>query len=79
MSASSSLGRTMSSPSTRIAVVASLLLLGYWLSTTFELPRLNLYYLLVGVVGLWAVALAAAILPARRAARVSPAVATRTV
>lgn len=55
------------------------LLLGYWLSTTFELPRLKLYYLLVGVVGLWGVALVAAILPARRAAQVSPAVATRTV
>ena len=55
------------------------LLLGYWLSTAFELPRLKLYYLLAGVVGLWAVGLAAALLPARRASLVSPAVATRTV
>jgi putative ABC transport system permease protein len=55
------------------------LLLGYWLSTVFELPRLKLYYLLVGVVVLWAVGLTAALVPARRASLVSPAVATRTV
>jgi putative ABC transport system permease protein len=55
------------------------LLLGYWLSTTFELPRLELYYLVGGVLGLWAVGLVAALVPARRAALVSPAVATRTV
>ncbi len=55
------------------------LLLGYWLSTTFELPRLKLYYLVLGVVGLWIVSLAAALRPARRASLVSPAIATRTV
>ncbi len=55
------------------------LLLGYWLSTTFELPRLKLYYLVVGAVVLWLVSLVAALRPARRAARVSPAIATRTV
>jgi len=55
------------------------LLLGYWLSTTFELPRLNLYYLVGGVVVLWVVSLAAALRPARRASMVSPAIATRTV
>ena len=55
------------------------LLLGYWLSTTFELPRLKLYYLLLGVVGLWIVSLVAALRPARRASLVSPAIATRTV
>jgi len=55
------------------------LVLGYWLSTTFELPRLKLYYLVFGVVGLWLVSLAAAFRPARRASMVSPAIATRTV
>ena len=55
------------------------LVLGYWLSTAFELPRLKLYYLLLGVVGLWSVSLAAAFRPARRASMVSPAIATRTV
>jgi putative ABC transport system permease protein len=55
------------------------LLLGYWLSSAFELPRLNLYYLVAGVLALWIVSLAAALWPARRASLVSPAVATRTV
>jgi putative ABC transport system permease protein len=55
------------------------LVLGYWLSTTFELPRLKLYYLLAGVVVLWSVSVAAALKPARRASMVSPAIATRTV
>jgi putative ABC transport system permease protein len=67
---------------TTVGVIAGCLLallLGYWLSTTFELPRLKLYYLVFGALGLWCVGLAAALVPARRAAGVSPAVATRTV
>jgi putative ABC transport system permease protein len=67
---------------TTVGVVAGCvlaLLLGYWLSTMFELPRLNLYYLVAGVLVLWIVSLAAALWPARRASMVSPAVATRTV
>ena len=52
--------------------------LGYWLSTQFELPRLPLWYLVGGVLALWFVGLGAAMIPARRAARVSPAGATRT-
>ncbi len=67
---------------TTVGVVAGCLLallLGYWLSTTFELPRLKLYYLVFGALGLWVVGLAATLVPARRAAAVSPAVATRTV
>jgi putative ABC transport system permease protein len=67
---------------TTVGVVAGCvlaLLLGYWLSTTFELPRLNLYYLVAGVLALWIVSLAASLWPARRASMVSPAVATRTV
>lgn len=55
------------------------LLLGYWLSTAFELPRLKLYYLVAGVAVLWVVGLVATLWPARRASMVSPAVATRTV
>ena len=67
---------------TSVGVVAGCvlaLLLGYWLSTTFQLPRLNLYYLVLGVVLLWTVSLLAALRPARRASLVSPAIATRTV
>jgi|SRR5579862_2238648 len=52
---------------------------GYWLSVQYALPRLNLYYLIGGVLLLWAVGQAAAWQPARRAAAVSPSVATRTV
>lgn len=53
--------------------------LGYWLSMQYELPRLDLYYLIGGILFLWLVAQLAAWQPARRASRVSPAVATRTV
>jgi putative ABC transport system permease protein len=49
------------------------------LSPLLQAPRLPLYYLLGGVLGLWTLGLAAAFVPARRAAAVAPAVATRTV
>ena len=55
------------------------LAVGYWLSTQFGLPRLDLYYLVGGVAGLWAVGQLAAWQPALRAAKVSPAMATRSV
>jgi putative ABC transport system permease protein len=52
---------------------------GYWLSTQYALPRLDLYYLVGGVLFLWIVGELAAWQPARRAASVPPSVATRTV
>lgn len=52
---------------------------GYWLSTQYQMPRLNLYYLVGGVLGLWAVGQLAAWQPSLRAAKVSPAMATRNV
>ena len=52
---------------------------GYWLSIAYALPRLNLYYLVGGVLLLWGIGQLAAWQPARRAAAVSPSVATRTV
>jgi putative ABC transport system permease protein len=52
---------------------------GYWLSTQYELPRLDLYYLVGGVLGLWILGQLAAWQPALRAAKVSPAMATRNV
>ncbi len=54
-------------------------LLNYYLVQNFELPRLPLWYLPVGLAGIWALGLIASFGPARRAARVAPAIATRTV
>lgn len=55
------------------------LALGSRLSVMFRIPRLPLYYLAFGVVALWLIGLGASLLPARRAASVAPAIATRTV
>ncbi len=55
------------------------LVAGYWLSLHYALPRLNLYYLLGGVLALWGIGQLAAWQPSRRAAAVPPSVATRTV
>jgi putative ABC transport system permease protein len=52
---------------------------GYWLSLQYALPRLNLYFLVGGILALWGIGQLAAWQPARRAAAVSPSVATRTV
>jgi putative ABC transport system permease protein len=52
---------------------------GYWLSIQYQYPRLDLYYLVGGVLTLWAIGQLAAWQPARRASAISPSVATRTV
>jgi len=52
---------------------------GIKLSTLYEMPQVPLYYLAGGVLLLWIVGLLAVLVPARRAASTSPAVATRTV
>lgn len=54
------------------------LAIGYWLSHEYHLPRVDLYYLVAGVAVLWTLGTLAAWQPARRAAKVSPALATRT-
>jgi putative ABC transport system permease protein len=51
----------------------------YWLEVSFELPRLDWRYLPVGIFALWVLSSLAVLEPARRAAGVSPAVATRSV
>jgi putative ABC transport system permease protein len=55
------------------------LVAGTKLSIMYEMPRLPLYYLVGGVLLLWIVGLLAVLVPARRAASISPAVATRSV
>ena len=55
------------------------LAIGYWLSLQYQLPRLDLYYLVGGVLALWIIGQLAAWQPARRASAISPSVATRTV
>ena len=53
--------------------------IGYRISVEYELPRLDLYYLVGGMLCIWLIGLFAAWQPARRASAISPAVATRTV
>lgn len=51
----------------------------HWLSREYGLPRLDLFYLIAGMVLLWLLGQIAAWHPARAAAAVPPAVATRRV
>jgi len=51
----------------------------YWLEVSFQLPRLDWRYLPAGIFALWVLSSLAVIEPARRAANVPPAVATRSV
>ncbi|HEY8266872.1 MAG TPA: FtsX-like permease family protein [Steroidobacteraceae bacterium] len=53
--------------------------IGYWISIKYELPRLDLYYLVGGALTIWLIGLVSALQPARRASAISPAVASRTV
>ena len=51
----------------------------YWLSSAYSLPKLGPGYVIGGVLCMWALGQLAVLVPARRAASVPPAVATRTV
>lgn len=53
--------------------------LNQWLMDRYELGRLPLYFLPLGGILLWLLGQAAVLAPARRAARVPPALATRSV
>lgn len=63
------------------AVAGCMLALGTadWLSVQYQLPRLDLRYLGIGVLAMAVIGQLAAWHPARRAASVAPSVATRTV
>lgn len=54
-------------------------LLNYWMVKSFEMPKLDLMFLPVGLLFVWAMGLASAFGPARRASNIPPAIATRTV
>ncbi|MFT4255800.1 MAG: FtsX-like permease family protein, partial [Pseudoxanthomonas sp.] len=49
-----------------------------WLMSKYELPRLPWFYLPIGAASLWALGQVAVFAPARRAASVPPAIATRS-
>ncbi|MGB3393409.1 MAG: FtsX-like permease family protein [Stenotrophomonas sp.] len=64
-----------------IGIVVGMLLaylLNQWLMGRYELPRLPLLYLPIGAVALWLLGQIAVFGPARRAAAIPPAVATRS-
>ncbi|MCC5067907.1 ABC transporter permease [Xanthomonas campestris] len=64
-----------------IGIVLGMLMaysINLWLMARYELPRLPLIYLPIGAVTLWALGQIAVFWPARRAAAVPPAVATRS-
>ena len=63
------------------AVIGAILtvMVAYWLEVSFELQRLDWTYLPAGIVILWVLSSLAVLEPARRAASVPPAVATRSV
>jgi putative ABC transport system permease protein len=52
---------------------------GHWLSAAYALPRLQPLYVAAGIVLLWILGQLAVFVPARRAAAIPPAIATRTV
>jgi putative ABC transport system permease protein len=62
-------------------VIGALLAVGMnlWLVTQFEMARLSITYVLVGVVALLLLGQGATLAPAMRASRVSPVEATRSV
>lgn len=63
------------------AVIGCVLTVGiaYWLEVSFQTPRLDWRFLPGGILTLWLLSTLAVFIPARRAAYIPPAVATRTV
>jgi putative ABC transport system permease protein len=63
------------------AALGALLAFGFgmWLSSAYSLPRLQPIYVIAGIIVLWLLGQLAVFVPARRAAAIPPAIATRTV
>ncbi len=59
--------------------LAGAMTLNWFLDTRFEVGRVPLWYLPIGMVALWILGQLAVLLPARRAASIPPAMATRSV
>jgi putative ABC transport system permease protein len=59
--------------------IAGAFLLNWFLDTAYQTGRMPLYYLPMGVVLLWLLGQLAVLVPARRAAGIPPALATRSV
>ena len=78
-SAPASSSRRISTTAGAVLGIAFAIGLSVWLVNTFELPKLDWRYLPAGVIALWAVGQLAAYGPARRAAGIEPATATRSV
>ena len=53
--------------------------LNWFLDTQYSVGRIPLWYLPIGMLALWALGQLAVLLPARRAANIPPALATRSV
>jgi putative ABC transport system permease protein len=62
-----------------IAGVVLAFAFGQWLSSAYSLPRLQPIYVGAGILLLWILGQIAVLVPARRAAAIPPAIATRTV
>jgi putative ABC transport system permease protein len=59
--------------------VVGALVLNWFLDTEYSTGRVPLWYLPLGMVALWLLGQLAVMLPARRAASIPPALATRSV
>jgi len=59
--------------------LAGTLGLNWFLDTQYEVGRVPLWYLPLGMLGLWVLGQLAVLLPARRAANIPPAMATRSI
>ncbi|MGQ8364357.1 ABC transporter permease [Glaciecola sp. 1036] len=53
--------------------------LGHFLMTEYSLPKLSLYYVVATAIGVFIISLLSVLIPANKAANISPSIATRTI